>query len=203
MSTQKRSIETRQRILDTAASSFARAGYNATGVAEICAKAGISKGAFYHHFPSKQSLFVDLIETRLTMLETLITDHVASLSGDMTVPDILRQMAVMTQEIIGAGGGEIPLFLEFWMQATRRVEFQNAMYAPYQTYQALFEELLQRGIEEGSMQPMDTSAGAQLILSTAVGLFLQGLLSPGNQDWGDVVENSINILIDGIMRRNV
>ena len=53
MGRQKRGEETRSRILDAAQGCFVQHGYDATGVAEICRSAGLSKGAFYYHFPSK------------------------------------------------------------------------------------------------------------------------------------------------------
>ena len=53
MATQPRGEETRTRILDAALEAFARDGYDDASVAEICRLAGVTKGGFYHHFPSK------------------------------------------------------------------------------------------------------------------------------------------------------
>src|ERR1700729_106223 len=50
--------DTRQRLFGATISSFAEKGYAATAVDEICAKAGVTKGAFFHHYPTKQSLTV-------------------------------------------------------------------------------------------------------------------------------------------------
>ncbi|NND44018.1 MAG: TetR/AcrR family transcriptional regulator, partial [Xanthomonadales bacterium] len=46
----------RERILASARRLFHERGYTAVGVADICAKAGVVKGSFYHFFPSKEDL---------------------------------------------------------------------------------------------------------------------------------------------------
>lgn len=48
---------TRRQLLDAASKIFAANGYDATGVADIVAAAGVSVGTFYHHFSSKNALF--------------------------------------------------------------------------------------------------------------------------------------------------
>jgi TetR/AcrR family transcriptional regulator, transcriptional repressor for nem operon len=49
---------TREKLFGATISTIAEKGYAATAVDEICAKAGVTKGAFFHHYPSKQSLTV-------------------------------------------------------------------------------------------------------------------------------------------------
>jgi AcrR family transcriptional regulator len=54
------SAETRRRILAGARTCFGRYGYDKTTNKDIASAAGITAGAIYHYFPSKQSLFVAL-----------------------------------------------------------------------------------------------------------------------------------------------
>jgi TetR/AcrR family transcriptional repressor of nem operon len=48
--------DTREALLQAATELFLRQGYSATGIDEICLRAGVSKGALFHHFPDKEAL---------------------------------------------------------------------------------------------------------------------------------------------------
>lgn len=62
MVAQARSEITRQKIIDAAVDLFSEFGYAATGLGEIIGRAGMTKGALYHHFDSKQALATAIIE---------------------------------------------------------------------------------------------------------------------------------------------
>ncbi len=49
-------IEVRTELLEAARSLMLEKGYAATSVGEICQQAGVTKGAFFHYFPSKEAL---------------------------------------------------------------------------------------------------------------------------------------------------
>lgn len=49
---------TRERLISAAHSVVRRQGYAATSVDDLCKAAGVTKGAFFHHFPSKEALAV-------------------------------------------------------------------------------------------------------------------------------------------------
>lgn len=55
-------VSARIKLLDAAHAVVRRKGYAATSVDEICAAAGVTKGAFFHHFPSKEALGVAAAE---------------------------------------------------------------------------------------------------------------------------------------------
>src|SRR5687767_3722022 len=58
----ERSDATRRRILTAARAFFAERGYDATSVELILRSTGLSKGAFYHHFPDKRELLAAVYE---------------------------------------------------------------------------------------------------------------------------------------------
>ncbi|UUU30233.1 TetR/AcrR family transcriptional regulator [Streptomyces sp. CA-210063] len=56
MARQARALHTRRAILEASAAVFDEFGYEAATITEILARAGVTKGALYFHFPSKRSL---------------------------------------------------------------------------------------------------------------------------------------------------
>jgi TetR/AcrR family transcriptional regulator, transcriptional repressor for nem operon len=55
---QSMAVGTRSKLLDAAISTIREKGYAGTSVDELCARAGVTKGAFFHYFPTKNSLAV-------------------------------------------------------------------------------------------------------------------------------------------------
>lgn len=61
-----RTSDARERLIDAARELIHSRGYEAVGVSEICANAGVNKGSFYHFFKSKQTLGVAVIDEHWT-----------------------------------------------------------------------------------------------------------------------------------------
>jgi len=192
---QQRSEETRQHILVAAADLFSKNGFDATGVAEICRGAGISKGAFYHHFTSKHTVFLVLLNDWLAGLQTSLSDFPKE---DATIPASLVRMAGLMDFVFETARGRLPIFLEFWLQASRDAQVWGSAIQPYHEFQAYFASMIEKGIAEGSIQPVDPQQAARAIVSLAMGVLLQGLLDPQAADWGQVARESIQFLINGI-----
>jgi AcrR family transcriptional regulator len=192
---QQRSEETRANILDAAVRRFAISGYEATSVDEICTEAGVSKGAFYHHFPTKQSIFLALLESWLKMIDV-------GLEGlrQPTVPETFVQMTQLLPIIFASADERLPMFLEFWTQASRDETVWAATIAPYNHYREHFANLIRDGIAEGSLKKVDAEAAAQVIVSLAVGLFLQGVLDPKGANWPKIGKESMHIIMNGLAK---
>ena len=60
--------ETRRRIVEIASEAFRTKGIEATGVAEVMAAAGLTHGAFYRHFTSKDELVAEAVAASLEQL---------------------------------------------------------------------------------------------------------------------------------------
>ncbi|AMV28104.1 HTH-type transcriptional regulator AcrR [Gemmata sp. SH-PL17] len=73
--------KTRERILDAAATVFRRQGYRGGGVDAVMREAGLTAGAFYAHFPSKDALFAEAVVHALRKATVFTGAHLDGLSG--------------------------------------------------------------------------------------------------------------------------
>lgn len=193
---QQRSEETKTRIMDSAIKLFSTRGFAAASVDDICDEAGISKGAFYHHFESKQALFLALLDSWLQTIENAI-----EASKDKTVPETFMQMTEAFPYIFETAGEGLPMFLEFWLQASRDKKIWDASIAPYRRYHKYFTSLIKKGVEEGSFVEVDPELASRMIVATAMGLLLQSLLDPKGAKWEKVARDSTNLLINNLLNK--
>ncbi len=196
MVNQVRGEETRNTILEAALGLFSQHGYDATSVDQICQGAGISKGAFYHHFSSKQDLFLALMETWLVSVEGFFTGSAENIDD---VPQVLEGMAAMSDWLFDALEGGFPILLEFWTQASRHPVIWKKAVAPYQRYLDYFTSLMRSGVEQGAFtSAIDPEAAARLLTAVVMGLLLQATFDPDSADWQDMTVLGIKTLMKGM-----
>ena len=192
---QLRSEETQARILEAAVKQFSVSGYNKASVDSICDQAGVSKGAFYHHFQTKQDVFLALLDGWLQTFDKAI-----EASKDRPVPETFQMMTEYFPYIFESASDNLPMFLEFMLQASRDDKVWQASIAPYRRYHKHFASLIKRGIAEGSFVDVDPNLAARLIVSAAMGLLLQSLLDPEGAKWEKVARETVQVMMAGLTR---
>lgn len=74
--------EARARLIEAARSLVRHRGFAATSVDDLCAAAGVTKGAFFHHFASKEALGVALVDDWTQMTGAMFAAHPYNLLPD-------------------------------------------------------------------------------------------------------------------------
>jgi AcrR family transcriptional regulator len=194
------SEDTRKRILDTAQGLFSKNGYNATGVAQICSAAGVSKGAFYHHYDSKQALFLAILDHWLKELNAGFQNAQHNIEN---IPEAIQDMAFAAGSIFQSADVRTTILLEFWTQASRDPQIWKAAIDPFLRYLAYFSQLFKEGIHQGTIKNIDPDRGARVLISLAMGLLMQSFFTSERIDWAEETRQSVKLLFDGISRSSL
>ncbi len=106
-------LQTREDIVDVTGAVLRTAGYAGVRIEDVCARAGVSRGAFYHHFPTKEAAIVALLERdSMVLVEygALIRDRAAgdpalhaALSLALALRFALRELVRFTLMGLGVG----------------------------------------------------------------------------------------------------
>ncbi len=76
----------KQKIVQTASELLWSEGYDGASINEVVAKAGVSKGGFFHHYPNKQAIVLEVLQNYVeTEILTPLDRHLAGATNAMTV----------------------------------------------------------------------------------------------------------------------
>lgn len=137
----------RERILDAAELCFARSGFHATTMQDICKEAGISPGALYIYFASKEALIAGLCERDRAEFQSRF-------EGLRSAPDFMQALkALGEQYFVDEPAHKRLMCVEIGAESTRNPKV-GEMYRSVDGYvHTCFETLFQRLADEGRIAP--------------------------------------------------
>src|SRR5437763_11100983 len=137
----------RQAIVDTSARLFARQGYHATGIMELCAENDLGKGALYHYIGSKEELLA-AIHDRVMDEVMLGADRVAEADGSPSAR--LAMLGDELLDVIHRYPDHVWVFLhEFPALTGERAERFRGRRGEYERQ---VEAVLQAGVDAGEFR---------------------------------------------------
>jgi AcrR family transcriptional regulator len=142
--------ERRDAIIDTSATVFARSGYHATGIAELCEVNGFGKGAFYYYIGSKEELLA-AIHDRVMDEVLLGADRVVAAGGSPS--EQLEMLGTELLDVIHRYPDHVWVFLHEFPALTgeRADQFRERRAG----YERRVEGVLRAGVEVGEFRDLD------------------------------------------------
>ena len=163
----------REHILDAAEQCFARSGFHRTTMHDICKEAGVSAGALYVYFDSKEALIAGIAERD----RAEFAERLAALAG---APDFLQALKELGEHyFVHDPAYRRRMCIEIGLESTRN-ERVGAIFRDVDDFVAKgFEELFQRMKDEGRIAPdLDIPMLTQTFLVIGDGLFWRRAVDP-------------------------
>lgn len=181
--------ETRERLVDAAASVFAEKGYDGAGVQEIARRAGLTTGAIYSRFTGKAELLREAVEARsVDELDQLFNQH--GFEGHAS--DVLKVAGAHLVERSAESDtlGEA-LLLEAFVAARRDPEIAVAVKGFVEDRANRLAEVIEAAKADGSMDAaVDTESAVRFCHAVGLGFLIYdalGLDLPQAEPWESLI----------------
>lgn len=190
--------DTRQRIIASAATVFARKGYHGASLDQVAADAGLTKGAVYWHFQSKSDLFLALLDARF---QRDMSEMAVKVDAAHSQPDPFESLKLVLLQLadkIESDRDWPRLFLEFLGHAREDAVHQRIGAIYRQSYawsQTLLDDLRQRG---RSNQHADSFVASVFWGALVDGLVLAWLANPQLIDLKQLMPQIAELVWQGV-----
>ena len=187
-------------VLDAALELFVEKGFAKTRVDDVARRAGLSKGAVYLYFPSKEALLEGLVRRAVVPIANNALSFIEGYEGDprLIVTMVLKMLAGRLSDpkvlaIPRVIFREVPAFPE--LAAMYRREVLDRIIP-------VVERLIRRGIEQGYLRSVDPELTIRSIIGPmmlhVVMAEIFGLHPRDGLAFDRLVDNHLAILFDGL-----
>ena len=183
----------RDKILAAAVQLFAKYGYHAATMRDIAQIAGIQAASIYYHYPGKQTLLVEIMESHMRQLNT-------------NLERILRKPHKVMQRLYESISNHIQLHTtfksEFFIIDTeiRALEGENRenILALRDHYEDLIQGLLREGMEQGVIRQTDIKISSYAIIAMCTEV-AQWFRPAGRLNVQQVIEMYFHMIMEGLL----
>ncbi len=204
---QREQLRRRGEILDAALHVFAVRGYDGTTMAEISKAAEYPLATIYKLFPSKEKIYLELVDSYIRQLEEILVAAVKR--SDRSPLERLASCARIKAEffqqnkdylkVFLAEHGQIELAMLPGARATEKP--RQALEQTYQRMAGLYADLFAEGIANGDFKPLPPRDLGVLYQAMTNAMAWQWLVSDtGQENLGNQMQRVLTVLSGGICR---
>jgi AcrR family transcriptional regulator len=150
----------REQILEAAVQLFAEYGYHAAPLRDIARLAGIQAASIYYHYPNKQSLLVEIMETYMQRLNS----RLEYILHEYTDPVQCLHEAIASHITLHTSHKEEFFIIDTEIRALEG-EHRTTILALRHRYEELLQALLRDGMERGIFRQRDIKVTSYAIIA--------------------------------------
>jgi AcrR family transcriptional regulator len=191
------SEERRSQILDAATQVFSKKGFDHARMDDIVEETGLSKGALYWYFKSKDDIIFGIIDRifqhEFKELREVVKDTATAADGlrlftDVAIQDIHNMIRLL------------PIAYEFLALAFRNKAVQRALKSYMNSYMEILLPVIQRGVDSGEFRDVDPmqvglAAGAIIEGTMLLWVYDKSMVDPEQN-----IRSSMELLLAGVQK---
>ncbi|MGI6551883.1 MAG: TetR/AcrR family transcriptional regulator [Bacillota bacterium] len=186
-------VDKRTQILEAAVALFARKGFHQATVEEIAVLAGVGKGTVYEYFESKKHLFLEMLAHVAEIYYASYRELLKTCTGCKEKLEVIfrshlrfiydhRDMArliLYNHHFIGEG-------LQQWMVAKDQTRADHMV------------EILEEGVRQGQIRPVDCRVAARIMTGALWSMAYELVFLPGEKNLQELEKKAIDVFWRGL-----
>jgi AcrR family transcriptional regulator len=193
------SEERREQIIVAAMAVFVRLGFHEARMDDIVKQSGLSKGALYWYFKSKDDIIAAIMDR---FIDREMQGLEEALQLQSPVSEKLLKLNELILKEMRSMIGLMPIMYEFYAVGMRKKPVRKALLKYFRPTQKLLAELIQQGIDSGEFVPVEADEIAVDLIALYEGLLLLAVLDPKNVDLEKSGMSGIRLIVEGLKRRD-
>jgi AcrR family transcriptional regulator len=166
----------RQQILDAARTCFQRNGFHNTSMQDVIAEAGLSVGAVYRYFKSKNELVTSIAESVVGHLDEMLKE-LTEQDPPLPLLDVMERTLDFT-DAQSEPDGMLRIAIQVWAESLRDPALAAFVRAKYGGFRTRFVAIAERAQRAGELPAdADTEAVGAVLFGLIPGYFLQRILT--------------------------
>jgi AcrR family transcriptional regulator len=195
---QARAERTRLRILEEASAAFAEHGYDGVSLNRLIRDSGLTKGAFYFHFPSRDELALAAFRHKQQQLVAEMEEAVDASAAPLARLEALFRERARLLEQDPTLFAVVRLGIELTMRHGAGSEYASFSELPLELLEGIVREGQQRGEIRPELDPRET---AETLFAGILGIDQAALLLPERLDVARRTEWLLDLLLAGLTPR--
>jgi AcrR family transcriptional regulator len=186
-------VERRQQLIDAAWRCVRIAPFASLTVDDVCAEAGVSKGAFYVYFAQKQDLLLALLDDEASEIEAL--SRSLAEQHPSGIERVRRFVRAMVQR--GDDPGRVQIRADLWAEMSSNPAVRDRWIAAMRERRAVLQAWIEESTASGELEPIPAKALSAILVALGDGLVLHAGLDPTAFRWTNV-GRALDAILEGI-----
>ncbi|WP_166462487.1 TetR/AcrR family transcriptional regulator [Psychrobacillus vulpis] len=192
--------EKKTEIIHAAVTVFGEKGYYSTTMDDLVRASGMSKGAIYHYFKSKEEVYDHMLQQQVSVAIEKLKDKFSKLDSTIEKVNVLFDMYTSDEWLKEPKLNNVRNQLEHWISGSRaddRKKYENHS----ELFYLLLNTILKEGQDSGEIsKEFNTSHAAKIFWSMIDGILLHASVLQPTFPYSDIVKSSKEMYITFLTR---
>jgi AcrR family transcriptional regulator len=193
------SVDTREKILETATRLFSSQGYTNTSLSQVAKDAQVSKALIFWHFENKEKLFRTALQRTLEPYFINVVDDLEGLSELDQIKKLIDEYYAFVSENIYSVKFVVSLILR---EEQHPDDLVGHMYELLRVYRNLLADIIDSGRQKGVFRAsVNPPLDAALIMTALQGILVQGFMGSDAPEKSESLLQHLKVTLVDTLRR--